>query len=77
MSLKHARISITTQLDPARVRPYDEKTVLADASKFSNLTGFAPTTPLEETARAIVEYWRGEVAAALASNPTGNPRAEL
>jgi hypothetical protein len=41
------------------------------------LTGFAPTTTLEETARAIVEYWRGEVAAALASNPTGNPRAEL
>ena len=23
--------------------------------------GFAPITPLEETARAIVEYWRGEV----------------
>jgi nucleoside-diphosphate-sugar epimerase len=77
MSLKHARVAVTPQLDPARVRPYDEKAVLADMSKFSNLTGFAPVTPLEETARAIVEYWRGEIAAAMASNPTGASRAEL
>jgi len=50
---------------------------MGDMSKFANLTGFAPVTPLEETARAIVEYWRGEIAAAMASNPTGSPRDEL
>jgi GDP-mannose 4,6-dehydratase len=77
MSLQHARVTVTPQLDQARVRPYDEKSVLANLSKFANLTGFAPITPLEETARAIVEYWRGEVRAAMASNPTGSPREEL
>ena len=118
----------TTERTSSRVGPptgrlprYDEKSVLADLSKFANLTGplpilppvrlcrselpspfrhlfslggrgvffrllrtrfspptprvhakrpifldcasarFAPITPLEETARAIVEYWRGEV----------------
>lgn len=77
MSLRHARVEIRTELDPSRARPYDEKAVLSNPAKLQRLTGFEVATPLEETARSIVDYWRGEVAATAASNPTGSPREAI
>ena len=58
-------------------RRYDEKAVLSNPAKLQRLTGFAVATPLEDTAASIVNYWRGEIAATAASNPTGSPRDEL
>lgn len=44
-------------IDPARVRPSDVPVLVADATKFRKLTGWAPEIPLKQTWTDLLSYW--------------------
>lgn len=69
MAIAQARVPITSRLDPARLRAYDEKVLLADISKLrsllgggSNLTVAPCKADMYETVNSILNFWRRRVA---------------
>ena len=56
-----SRTKFRIQVDPDRLRPSDVQILLADASKFRALTGWAPTIPFEKTLSDLLDYWRERV----------------
>ena len=60
--LQLARVPLEVREDPARLRPADEPILLGDNAKLRAATGWQPEVPLEESARRILEHWRGVVA---------------
>lgn len=61
MLLSMAGVEITTEEDPARLRPSDVPVLLGDASKLRKLTGWEPKIPFEQTLRDLLDYWRERV----------------
>ena len=58
-----ARISITIEVDPARLRPSDNPVVAGDRSRLSAETGWTPEIPIERTLADLLQYWRSVVSA--------------
>jgi GDP-4-dehydro-6-deoxy-D-mannose reductase len=58
-----ARVPITIEQDPARIRPNDTPLVLGDHRRLTRDTGWSPQIPLEQTVRDLLGYWRGRTAA--------------
>lgn len=58
---KSTTLNIRLELDPARLRPYDEKIVVADITKVKKLTGWQPQPNMDGLAADLVEYWRQEI----------------
>ena len=56
--LGFARVRVTVQQDPARMRPSDNPVVLGDASRIARETGWRPEIPLEQTLRDLLDWWR-------------------
>lgn len=56
--LSLSNVKITVASDPARVRAADVPVLIANADKFKTLTGWAPTIPLNDTIRRILESER-------------------
>ncbi len=52
---------IEVRQDPARMRPSDVEVLLADVTKFHNLTGWKPEIPFEKTLSDLLNYWRERV----------------
>jgi GDP-4-dehydro-6-deoxy-D-mannose reductase len=52
---------IAVEADPARMRPSDVPSVVCDARRFRERTGWKPQIPLEQTLYDILEYWRSWV----------------
>lgn len=52
-----ARTRVAVRVDPARVRPVDERVKVGDSSKLRAL-GWSPRRQLSETLRETLEYWR-------------------
>ncbi|MCQ4322423.1 GDP-mannose 4,6-dehydratase [Stutzerimonas stutzeri] len=61
--LQMSRSSITVEQDPARMRPSDIPFAVGDSQRLQRLSGWAPTTNLNDTLRHLLNYWRAEVAA--------------
>jgi GDP-4-dehydro-6-deoxy-D-mannose reductase len=59
MSLSRARMEV--KVDPSRLRPSDVPVLLADASKFRDLTGWKPRIPFKQTILDLLNYWREKV----------------
>lgn len=59
--LSFSDIDIEVQQDPARMRPSDVEILLADTTKFRELTGWEPEIPLEKTLEDLLNYWRERV----------------
>jgi len=59
--LSISRVDVRVEVDPKRLRPSDVPILLADASKFSRLTGWKPQIPFEQTIRDLLVYWRERV----------------
>lgn len=59
--LSLSTVKVDVQQDPGRMRPSDVKILWADASKFMNQTGWAPTIPFEKTMQDLLDYWRERV----------------
>lgn len=59
--LKLSAKTITHEVDPVRLRPNEEDTLVeirCDASKMENLTGWKPEIPLEKSLQDTLDYWR-------------------
>ncbi len=58
-------VAVEVRPDPERMRPIDMPLVVCNHSLIREQTGWAPTIPLQQTLRDILNYWRGEVSATL------------
>jgi GDP-4-dehydro-6-deoxy-D-mannose reductase len=62
MLLRLARVPITVEQDPARLRPSDNPLVLGDATRIEQETGWRATIPIERTLEDLLGWWRKQVA---------------
>lgn len=57
----HATVSITREVDPARLRPSDVTLQIPDISKFEKATGWTPRISMEETLVDLLNYHRARL----------------
>jgi GDP-4-dehydro-6-deoxy-D-mannose reductase len=62
--LRRARVRVTVEQDPERLRPSDNPVVLGDASRLTADTGWRPTIPIDTTLEDLLGWWRTRIAAA-------------
>jgi len=60
--LARARVAVTVETDPARLRPSDVEILIGDSSKFRADTGWAPRYAFDQTLGDLLDYWRDRVA---------------
>lgn len=51
-------ITFTLEVDPALLRPTDEKVIVGDITKLKEKTGWKQKIKMEDTVRDMLEYWR-------------------
>lgn len=56
--LAEATVPITVQTDPDRLRPSDIPLAAGTNARIKAAVGWVPTTPLAQTVRDILDYWR-------------------
>ena len=61
MLLAQSKTAVKVEQDPGRYRPVDVPCVYSDFGLISAVTGWAPSYPLEQTLKDVLEYWRGRV----------------
>jgi GDP-4-dehydro-6-deoxy-D-mannose reductase len=54
-----ARVPVTIEEDPARLRPSDNPIVLGDCARLRRETAWQPTIPIAQTLRDLLDDWRG------------------
>lgn len=59
--LSFSDLDIEIREDPSRMRPSDVEILLADTTRFHDLTGWEPEIPLEKTLEDLLDYWRERV----------------
>ena len=60
--IARARVAITVEQDPSRLRPNDTPLVLGDHRRLTADTGWTPEIRLDKTAADLLSYWRTQVA---------------
>lgn len=48
---------VTVEVDQTKVRSSDVPILVADSTKFRELTGWSPKIPLRDTLKSVLEYW--------------------
>jgi GDP-4-dehydro-6-deoxy-D-mannose reductase len=56
--LSLARVKVEIVVDPARVRPNDNPTILGSHARLTADTGWRPEIPIERTLSDLLDYWR-------------------
>jgi GDP-4-dehydro-6-deoxy-D-mannose reductase len=56
-----ARVEITQEVDPVRVRAHDVPEVRGSAAALAEASGWSPAIPLEQTVADALDYWRARV----------------
>lgn len=56
-----SNVQIKVEIDPNKLRPVDVPIIEADITKLSELTGWKPQIPLEQTILETLGYWREHV----------------
>jgi GDP-4-dehydro-6-deoxy-D-mannose reductase len=56
-----ARVPITIEQDPARMRPSDVPILYGSHARLTRDTGWSPQISLEETVDALLDWWRAEI----------------
>jgi GDP-4-dehydro-6-deoxy-D-mannose reductase len=59
--LARSPASVSIETDPARLRPSDVPSIVADASRLNEATGWQARIPFEQTLDDLLDYWRREV----------------
>lgn len=59
--LELARCPIAIRPDPDRMRPADIPLLIGDPGRFHSATGWSPEIPLDETLRALLDWWRARL----------------
>ena len=57
-----ARVKVSVQQDPARMRPSDNPIVLGDPSRLRADTGWMPEIPIDRTLEDLLAWWRTQTA---------------
>jgi len=60
--LAMAKVEVSVETDPERLRPSDVEMLIGDGSKFEADTGWKPEIPLEKTLSDLLDYWRDRIA---------------
>jgi GDP-4-dehydro-6-deoxy-D-mannose reductase len=63
MLVGSSRVPVQVREDPALLRPLDVPTLVCDATKLQQHTGWEPQLPLERTLSDLLDYWRAQVMA--------------
>ncbi len=61
MFISLAKVKVTIQEDPARMRPSDVPVLIGDNTKFVEATGWKPEISFEKTMNDLLNYWRERV----------------
>jgi GDP-4-dehydro-6-deoxy-D-mannose reductase len=61
MFISMAKVKVTIQEDPARMRPSDVQVLIGDNSVFVKQTGWKPEISFEQTMQDLLNYWRERV----------------
>jgi GDP-4-dehydro-6-deoxy-D-mannose reductase len=56
-----ARVEISHEVDPARVRAHDVPEVRGSPRRLSDASGWSPAIPLEQTVADALDYWRARL----------------
>ncbi len=56
--LSFSKVKINIEQDPSRMRPSDVPILIGDCSKLKKATGWEAKTPIEESLRELLDYWR-------------------
>jgi GDP-4-dehydro-6-deoxy-D-mannose reductase len=59
--IAQSTVRVTTETDPARMRPSDMPQCVGDSSQLTALTGWRPEISLTETLRETLDWWRTTV----------------
>ncbi|HEY4138194.1 MAG TPA: GDP-mannose 4,6-dehydratase [Casimicrobiaceae bacterium] len=62
MLLDLAGVRCTIETDPARLRSAEQRRMVADITKITRETNWAPQIALERTLRETLDYWKGKTA---------------
>ncbi len=54
-------VKVTTQVDPARLRPVDVKTMRCNSSKAESELGWKPVVPFKMSMENLLNYWRERI----------------
>jgi len=46
------------EVDPALLRPTDERIIVGDVTKLKSATGWVQKIPMEQTVADMLNYWR-------------------
>jgi GDP-4-dehydro-6-deoxy-D-mannose reductase len=57
-----AKVDISVETDPEKLRPVDFPVLYGDAGKLERATGWKPKYRIEDTLADVLDHWRGEVA---------------
>ncbi|MAG33154.1 MAG: GDP-mannose 4,6 dehydratase [Deltaproteobacteria bacterium] len=60
MMIARARVPLTVETDPGRLRSIDVPDLVGDATRLHELTGWSPRVPFDETLERILAHARGE-----------------
>lgn len=60
--LDMARLEVSVEEDPERMRPSDVPVLQGSAERFRERTGWEPRIPFEQTLRDLLDYWRDRLA---------------
>ena len=58
-----SRVSVTVSEDPTLLRPLDVPTLVCDATRLRQHTGWTPHIPLDRTLSDLLDHWRSAVRA--------------
>lgn len=56
--IARARVPVTVEADPARMRPHDIQILVGDASKLKAKTGWSPRISFDQMLDDLLAYWR-------------------
>ncbi len=56
--ISFSQVHITLESDPSKFRPIDVPEIVADNTKITELTGWKPEIPFEQTIKDTLDYWR-------------------
>ncbi len=59
--LSYSKLNVKIEQDPARLRPSDVPILLADNTKFVNLTKWEPKIPFKKTLLDLLNFWRERI----------------
>jgi GDP-4-dehydro-6-deoxy-D-mannose reductase len=58
----HARVPVRHEVDPARLRAHDARTMRGSHDRLTAATGWQPEIPLDQTVRDTLDWWRAQLA---------------